>query len=139
MLVGKRMKIIVELETDNLTVDALVQIIRQMNDERDLEKFAERHNSRVKTEIASNPHTSPSTLEQLSREDSFIVKWSVAANKRTPEIALLRLATDEDFLIRERIAERDGLSDSVILVLSQDKDDKIREFARKEIKRRDLL
>ena len=66
------MKIIVELETDKLPHNALVQIIRQMDDERDLEKFAEHHNSMVKTEIASNPHTSPSALDQLSKEDKMV-------------------------------------------------------------------
>ena len=132
------MKIIVELETDKLTKDALIQIIRQMDDEKDLTEFAKHYDSMVRLEVASNPNTSPTDLDNLSKEDNFMVKWSVAANRKTPESALLRLASDKDFLIPERISERASLSDKVILVLTQDTADKIRESALKEAKRRNL-
>ncbi len=89
----------------------LLKSIRQIDDEQDLEKFAQHHNFMVKTEIASNTHTSPEDLDQLSKEDNFMIKLSIAgnANIRIFESILLRLATDKEFLIREKIAERYGL------------------------------
>ena len=132
------MKIIVELETDKLTREALLQIIRQMDDESYLTEFAKHYDDTVKTEVAANPHTLPVDLDNLSKEDYFMIKWCVAANERTTESDILRLANDKDFLIRERISERYDLSDKVLMILTRDEDDKIRELALKKAKRRHI-
>ncbi len=133
------MKVVVELETDKLKSDALIQIIMQMDDGKDLKELARHYIAGVRAEVASSPYTLPEDLDFLSKDDNFIVRWCVAANPNAPESALLRLAIDPEFLIRERVFEKHDLSDKVILAfVTGNNHDRIYESAMKEAKRRHL-
>ena len=113
------MKIIVELETDKLENQSLVQVVKQITDPNDLDKLSRHDDASVRMEVAENKNTSAETLNFLSKDENYMVKYVVASNKNTPEEVLYRLVNEENFIICEQIAQRERLSERIKVAISK--------------------
>ncbi|WP_291430537.1 hypothetical protein [Deinococcus sp.] len=69
--------------------------------------------------VASNPHTPPQTLEDLSLKNTALAK-KVAHNKSTPEATLERLGKSQSDQIREAVSFNPSTPLHVLLMLRDD-------------------
>lgn len=83
------MKITIKLELSETSIELRCKLANELKDPKALSILAEDANAMVRTEVAGNPNTFPSDLEQLARDESREVVWAAVKNPNIPTDDLL--------------------------------------------------
>jgi len=85
-----------------------------------LDKLSKKDEPTIKERVAENPKTTSSTLKELSENDSAEVKLAVAENTNTPSESLETLAEDPNPDVRYRLAENPNTPREILESLKKD-------------------
>lgn len=90
--------------------------------------------------LAIHPHTSPQTLEKLSKSPQVEVRKKVIENPNIAPELLEKLAQDKDFQVRQKVAASPQASEQILARLAKDKKMSVRiEVAKNNLTPRYLL
>ncbi|MBR3672865.1 MAG: hypothetical protein IKN65_01015 [Clostridia bacterium] len=88
----------------------------------------------IRLDVAENPNTSQSILEELAQDEDEFMRETVARNLNTPKSALKSLVKDKVDEVRKAVAENPNISKSDLLKLINDEDIGVRVVAKERLK-----
>lgn len=143
----------ITIETEELTVETLLKVVKEIRDPGSLAMFAQIPSSEVKNEVAKNINTSTETLSKLASGtyvdlkikveegqnlvidtvpinydlDYEFLKRYLAGNPNTTQDLLLKFSDDKNPRVREAVAQNPNTPDIALSKLADDESITVRE------------